>query len=163
MDNEKLFDLAKNKLYILKILDLSQGSLPLKDLLQFVLEKDKLNYFYFMQYLQELENSNLIEKEDKQIKLTNHAYESLKWFGDQITEPEIQEIKAFLSSKSVDEYLFLEEADSFVLEWKSDTGSHCKIQLDKAFFSKEEKSFLEKNKKNIIEGLFNLCKDSEVK
>lgn len=155
-----MFDLAKSKLLILKILELSQGSLPLKVLLKFVLEKDKLNYFYFMQYLQELEKADLIEKTDQQVRLTSQAYESLKWFGDQVTDSEIQEIQAFLSAQSEEEYFFSEEEDTLSLEWKGQTGRHCKIEMDKAFFSKEDIDYLEKNTRQIIEGLFNLCKDS---
>ncbi len=84
------FELALNKLLILYIIDNFNHRLKENDLSYFVLDIELFNYFYFKQYLKELESTGLVLFDnDKKYYLSEDGVKTLNIFYEQIPEENI--------------------------------------------------------------------------
>ncbi|MBU5669807.1 DUF4364 family protein [Peptoniphilus sp. MSJ-1] len=84
------FELALNKLLILYIVKNFQHKLEENDLSYFVLNIELFNYFYFKQYLQELESAGLILfDKDKKYYLSEDGEKTLEVLYKKIPEENI--------------------------------------------------------------------------
>lgn len=84
------FELALNKLLILYIVKNFQHKLEENDLSYFVLNIELFNYFYFKQYLQELESAGLILfDKDKKYYLSEDGEKTLEILYKKIPEENI--------------------------------------------------------------------------
>lgn len=85
------FELALNKLLILYIIDNFNHKLKENDLSYFVLSIELFNYFYFKQYLKELESTGLVLFDsDKKYYLSEDGVNTLNIFYEQIPEENIK-------------------------------------------------------------------------
>lgn len=85
------FELALNKLLILYIIDNFNHKLKENDLSYFVLDIELFNYFYFKQYLKELESTGLVLfDDDKKYYLSEDGVNTLNIFYEQIPEENIK-------------------------------------------------------------------------
>ena len=85
------FELALNKLLILYIIDNFNHRLKENDLSYFVLDIELFNYFYFKQYLKELESTGLVLfDDDKKYYLSEDGVNTLNIFYEQIPEENIR-------------------------------------------------------------------------
>lgn len=85
------FELALNKLLILYIIDNFNHKLKENDLSYFVLDIELFNYFYFKQYLKELESTGLVLFDgDKKYYLSEDGVNTLNIFYEQIPEENIK-------------------------------------------------------------------------
>lgn len=85
------FELALNKLLILYIIDNFNHKLKENDLSYFVLDIELFNYFYFKQYLKELESTGLVLFDgDKNYYLSEDGVNTLNIFYEQIPEENIK-------------------------------------------------------------------------
>ncbi|MGR5591024.1 DUF4364 family protein [Peptoniphilus grossensis] len=85
------FELALNKLLILYIIDKFNHKLKENDLSYFVLDIELFNYFYFKQYLNELESTGLVLFDgDKKYYLSEDGEKTLDIFYEQIPEENIK-------------------------------------------------------------------------
>ena len=85
------FELALNKLLILYIIDNFNHKLKENDLSFFVLDIELFNYFYFKQYLKELESTGLVLFDgDKKYYLSEDGVNTLNIFYEQIPEENIK-------------------------------------------------------------------------
>lgn len=158
MKKNDLFNLANNKLYILKVLELYGEDMSVKNLLHLVLTKEKMNYFFCMQYIQELEQTHLIYKSEDIIGLTDLGKDSLNWFGDQISEEEVQEIETFISSIALSdqEYEFQENEDFYTLQVKRDSILQFQLKMQKKFLSNIDPKIYMNHKEEIIQDILNI-------
>lgn len=93
---QNLYELAQNKLLILYIIKHLQDRLTENDLSYFILDEELLNYFYFKQYMQELETMGLILFDnDKKYYLSHMGEDALALFIETIPE----EITQMLNQK----------------------------------------------------------------
>ena len=84
------FELALNKLLILYVIDNFNHKLKENDLSYFVLDIELFNYFYFKQYLKELESTGLVLFDtDKKYYLSEDGKNTLNIFYEQIPEENI--------------------------------------------------------------------------
>lgn len=84
------FELALNKLLILYVIDNFNHKLKENDLSYFVLDIELFNYFYFKQYLKELESTGLVLfDKDKKYYLSEDGKNTLNIFYEQIPEENI--------------------------------------------------------------------------
>lgn len=84
------FELALNKLLILYIVKNFQHKLEENDLSYFVLNIELFNYFYFKQYLQELESAGLVLfDKDKKYYLSEDGEKTLEILYKKIPEENI--------------------------------------------------------------------------
>lgn len=84
------FELALNKLLILYIVKNFQHKLEENDLSYFVLNIELFNYFYFKQYLQELESAGLVLfDQDKKYYLSEDGEKTLEVLYEKIPEENI--------------------------------------------------------------------------
>jgi len=84
------FELALNKLLILYIINNFQHKLKENDLSYFVLDIELFNYFYFKQYLQELESTGLVLFDrDKKYYLSEDGIKTLEVLYEKIPEENI--------------------------------------------------------------------------
>lgn len=124
------FELALNKLLILYIIDNFNHKLKENDLSYFVLDIELFNYFYFKQYLEELESSGLVLFDgDKKYYLSQDGQEALNIFYDQIPEENIN----FLDEKMENfrQNLVLKNSVSGkIIEEKGLNYAHLKIRDD---------------------------------
>lgn len=124
------FELALNKLLILYIIDNFNHKLKENDLSYFVLDIELFNYFYFKQYLKELESTGLVLFDgDKKYYLSEDGVNTLNIFYEQIPEENIK----FLDEKIeiYDHELVLKNsvlAETF--EEKGANYAHLKIKDD---------------------------------
>ncbi|NMW84946.1 DUF4364 family protein [Peptoniphilus sp. AGMB00490] len=85
------FELALNKLLILYIIDNFSHKLKENDLSYFVLDIELFNYFYFKQYLKELESTGLVLFDrDKKYYLSDDGVKTLDIFYEKIPEENIK-------------------------------------------------------------------------
>lgn len=85
------FELALNKLLILYVIDNFNHRLKENDLSYFVLNIELFNYFYFKQYLKELESTGLVLfDKDKKYYLSEDGQNTLNIFYEQIPEDNIK-------------------------------------------------------------------------
>lgn len=97
-DND--FELALNKLLILYIISNFNHKLKENDLSYFILNYELFNYFYFKQYITEMESTGLILfDEDKNYYLSNDGKEALDLFYESIPKDNIE----FINPK-IEEY-----------------------------------------------------------
>lgn len=160
MKKDDLFDLAKNKLYILKILELYGEDIGIKKLLHFVLENEKMNYFYCMQYVQELEKANLIQKTQDMIGLTSLGKDALNWFGNQVSQEDIQEIQAFINSPTYSEhdYEFNESQEFYMLQVMKEDILQYQLKIRKTLLPNKNSDFFEEEKEAILEDIIEVLK-----
>lgn len=91
-DND--FELALNKLLILFVIDNFNHELKENDLSYFILNYEIFNYFYFKQYISEMESTGLILFDnDKNYYLSSDGKEALELFYDNIPEENIEFLK----------------------------------------------------------------------
>lgn len=87
MDDLNLLEVANNKILLLHIIKGSGDNFSDKELTSFVLNNDLLNYFFYKQYIQELEDENFIVlNSDNNYKLTEYGSTVLDMFSDKIDE-----------------------------------------------------------------------------
>ncbi|WP_062551532.1 DUF4364 family protein [Peptoniphilus phoceensis] len=85
------FELALNKLLILYVIDNFNHRLKENDLSYFVLNIELFNYFYFKQYLKELESTGLVLFDsEKKYYLSEDGQNTLNIFYEQIPEDNIK-------------------------------------------------------------------------
>ncbi len=91
-DND--FELALNKLLILFIINNFNHKLKENDLSYFILNYELFNYFYFKQYITEMESTGLILfDDDKNYYLSEDGKEALELFYENIPEDNIEFLK----------------------------------------------------------------------
>lgn len=82
-----LYELAQNKLLILYIIKKLPDRLSENDLSYFILDEELLNYFYFKQYIQELETMGLILFDShKKYYLSGMGEEALELFLENLSK-----------------------------------------------------------------------------
>ncbi|MDO5715608.1 MAG: DUF4364 family protein [Tissierellia bacterium] len=110
-----LFELAQNKLLILYIVKKFNHQLHENDLSYFVLNMELFNYFYFKQYIRELESSGLILFDDEhKYYLSSDGEEALELFLETLP----QETTTLLD----------EEMDHFSLDLKRRNSIIAKVE-----------------------------------
>lgn len=124
------FELALNKLLILYIIDNFNHRLMENDLSYFVLDIELFNYFYFKQYLKELESTGLVLfDDDKKYYLSDDGVKTLNIFYEQIPEDNIK----FLDEKMEayhHELLLKNSVSGQVIERDGSHYAHLKIVDD---------------------------------
>lgn len=127
---ESSFELALNKLLILYIIDNFNHKLKENDLSYFVLDIELFNYFYFKQYLKELESTGLVLFDgDKKYYLSEDGVNTLNIFYEQIPEENIK----FLDEKIEiygHELVLKNSVLAETFEEKGANYSHLKIKDD---------------------------------
>lgn len=122
------FELALNKLLILYIIDNFNHRLKENDLSYFVLDIELFNYFYFKQYLKELESTGLVLFDnDKKYYLSEDGVNTLNIFYEQIPEENIK----FLDEKMEGyhhELLLKNSVSAEVMERDGSHYAHLKIR-----------------------------------
>lgn len=124
------FELALNKLLILYIIDNFNHRLKENDLSYFVLDIELFNYFYFKQYLKELESTGLVLFDDnKKYYLSEDGTNTLNIFYEQIPEENIK----FLDEK-IEKYrhelLLKNSVSTETFEESGANYAHLKIKDD---------------------------------
>ncbi|CAG7585727.1 hypothetical protein PEPTYR26121_00197 [Peptoniphilus tyrrelliae] len=124
------FELALNKLLILYIIDNFNHKLKENDLSFFVLDIELFNYFYFKQYLKELESTGLVLFDgDKKYYLSEDGVKTLNIFYEQIPEENIK----FLDEK-IEKYrhelLLKNSVSTETFEESGANYAHLKIKDD---------------------------------
>lgn len=93
---ENTEELAQNKLLLLYMIDKSEKPLANKEITEFVLEKNYMNYFLIQQYLSELIQANFIEYLDRNNKdlyyILDKGKATLSYFEDRIPKKIKEEI-----------------------------------------------------------------------
>ena len=94
---ENTEDLAQNKLLLLYIIEKSAKPFAKDELVQFILEKNYMNYFLIQQYLGELLSSNFIElvqSDSKEVYIISQSgKETLSYFKDRISNTVKDDLK----------------------------------------------------------------------
>lgn len=124
------FELALNKLLILYIIDNFNHKLKENDLSFFVLDIELFNYFYFKQYLKELESTGLVLFDgDKKYYLSEDGVKTLNIFYERIPEENIK----FLDEK-IEKYrhelLLKNSVSAETFEESGVNYAHLKIKDD---------------------------------
>ncbi|MGF0096170.1 DUF4364 family protein [Peptoniphilus sp. SGI.035] len=124
------FELALNKLLILYIIDNFNHKLKENDLSYFVLDIELFNYFYFKQYLKELESTGLVLFDgDKKYYLSDDGVKTLNIFYEKIPKENIK----FLDEKMKKyrhELLLQNSITSEIYEEKGTSYAHLNIKDD---------------------------------
>ena len=124
------FELALNKLLILYIIDNFNHKLKENDLSFFVLDIELFNYFYFKQYLKELESTGLVLFDgDKKYYLSDDGVETLNIFYEQIPEENIKFLDEKIK-KYRHELLLKNSVSAETFEESGINYSHLKIKDD---------------------------------
>jgi len=97
MISDNTEELAQNKLILLYIIEQSPFTFSKKELNEFILERNYMNYFFLQQYLSELVNSEFIEivREDNfdKYKITENGKLVLDYFNNKIPSKLKDELK----------------------------------------------------------------------
>lgn len=155
------FELALNKLLILYIIDNFNHKLKENDLSYFVLNIELFNYFYFKQYLKELESNGLVLFDsDKKYYLSDDGKKTLNIFYEQIPKENIN----FLDEKMEKYNHELAVKNSIIANSLEENGSHyadlkiidgeipvlnLKIEASDALMTKKISANFKKNAENI--------------
>ena len=124
------FELALNKLLILYIIDNFNHRLKENDLSYFVLDIELFNYFYFKQYLKELESTGLVLfDDDKKYYLSEDGTKTLNIFYDQIPEENIKFLDEKMEAYHHD-LLLKNSVSGQVIERDGSHYAHLKIRDD---------------------------------
>lgn len=93
MNNSEILELAHHKLIILYIIKGANHFLTDEELSRFILEQDLINYFYLNQYIKEMLEQNLIDKdENNQFFLTKYGDMTLDMFINKLPEELLSQI-----------------------------------------------------------------------
>lgn len=96
--------IAKDKLMILYIIFKSNSTLTYNQLSHFILEFEMMNYFSFVEYYNQLTESNFLEKwQGPEIKLTDFAVQTLELLENSIDSEKKEMIDKVFSSEYVTE------------------------------------------------------------
>ncbi len=99
MENSLHSKIAKEKLTILYIIKKSNYTLTYNNLSNLILEYNLINYFEFVEYFNELSNSNFIENRNgPQIKLTDFSLQTLELLEGAIDKDVKDEVDFIFSS-----------------------------------------------------------------
>ncbi|MEQ3346254.1 DUF4364 family protein [Peptoniphilus senegalensis] len=124
------FELALNKLLILYIIDNFNHKLKENDLSYFVLDIELFNYFYFKQYLKELESTGLVLFDcDKKYYLSEDGVKTLNIFYEQIPEENIKFLDEKIK-KYRHELLLKNSVSAETFEERDANYAHLKIKDD---------------------------------
>lgn len=165
--------IAKDKLMILYIIKKSNQTLTYNQLSNFILEYEMLNYFVFVEYFNQLTESNFLEKwKGPEIKLTDFALQTLELLEETIDEDKKEKIDLAFSKDSVleDNKQFqlvpLEDGDCIVkLSVPKDLDENFNLNftvdsIDKG--KKIEEGWLNKNK-SLYREILNIIKEATSK
>ena len=91
------------KLIILKMLSLIEAPLTNSQISEFILEKEYTNYFTLQQALAEMEETGLVTisttHNSSSYHITQAGKDTLKYFGDKISDAICQDIREYLGKK----------------------------------------------------------------
>ncbi|MET3617385.1 hypothetical protein ABID14_001014 [Peptoniphilus olsenii] len=155
------FELALNKLLILYIIDNFNHKLKENDLSYFILNNELFNYFYFKQYVSEMESTGLILfDDDKNYYLSSDGKQTLNLFYENIPKenldfliPKIEEYRHELILKNSVKtkiqlenniyyvYLNIKDGDVDVLDLKIEVSDEKMGQQISYNFKKQPQKF----------------------
>ena len=105
MENKPNSKIAEEKLMILYIIKKSNSTLNQQQLTNLVLEYDLLNYFTFVEYLNDLLDSNFLEKlGGPEIKLTDFSLQVLELLEENISIEKRTKIDGIFETNDNSEY-----------------------------------------------------------
>ncbi|MCD1147999.1 DUF4364 family protein [Peptoniphilus sp. KCTC 25270] len=152
MTNNDAFALAKDKLFLLKLIESNDGTIEIKTLQQFVLELERLNYFYLMQFLQELEKTELIQKKGTFIEITQHGIDAVNLFTKNMTPEDVKQIEAFQEKqKNQPQYLVEETVTQLQIQKRIQKQPVLTISLEKHGYSPETLENIRKHPQYFLE------------
>lgn len=168
------FELALNKLLILYIIDNFNHKLKENDLSYFVLDIELFNYFYFKQYLKELESTGLVLFDgDKKYYLSNDGVKTLNIFYEKIPEENIkfldEKMKKYrhelLLQNSITSEIYEERGTSYAhLKIKDDEIDvlDLKIEVSDLLMAKKISANFKKNAENIYSEILKLLTENKI-